>query len=258
MINNLALVQARMSSKRLPGKVIKKVDGEPLIIFLLKRLLHSKKINQIVLVTSSDKSDDELSNIIIENGFKVFRGSLNNVLSRFNDCALIYKAKNIIRITGDCPLIDPFIVDELVTEFEKGDWDYLTNCSDEFNLSVPDGFDTEVFKSSVLKMANMNAKLASEREHVTPWLKTKEANLKWKHYIHKPKRDFFRVTLDYIQDYKVISSIIKNFNSINKIFTVDDVIEFLKNNPQISEINKSFIRNEGFMNSLKEDRIVDD
>ena len=258
MINNLALVQARMSSNRLPGKVIKKVDGQPLIIFLLKRLHHSKKIDQIVLVTSTDKTDDELSDLIIKNGYEVFRGSLNNVLRRFNDCALLYEAKNIIRITGDCPLIDPFIVDELVSEFEKEDWDYLTNCSDELNLSVPDGFDAEVFKSSVLIKANKNAKLASEREHVTPWLKTKEANLKWAHYIHKPKRKFFRVTLDYIQDYEVISSIIKNLKDFKKIFTVDDVIHFLIKNPQISEINECFIRNEGFKNSLKEDRIIND
>ena len=256
MINNLAIVQARMSSKRLPGKVIKTVEGEPLIIFLLKRLLHSKKIDQIVLVTSNEKSDDQLSDLVIKNGFKVFRGSLNNVLSRFHDCALFYKAKSIIRITGDCPLIDPFIVDELISEFEKGDWDYLTNCSDELNLSVPDGFDAEVFKSSGLIKANKFAKLASELEHVTPWLKTKEANLKWRHYVHNPRRKFFRVTLDYMEDFEVIKMIIKNFKTSNKIFTVDDVVRFLIDNPRVTELNNSFVRNEGFKKSLKEDKII--
>ena len=139
----------------------------------MKRLSHSKKINKIVLATSNEKSDDTLFKVVKESGYDVFRGSLNDVLNRFYKCSNLYKSKNIIRITGDCPLIDSRIVDELICEFEKGEWDYISNCSDENNLSVPDGFDTEIFKSGLLKIANEKALLFSEREHVTPWFRSK-------------------------------------------------------------------------------------
>ena len=255
MIKNLVIVQARINSSRFPNKVLKEVEGIPLILFLLKRLSYSKKINKVVLATSYEKTDNQLFNIVKQSGYDVFRGSLNDVLGRFYQCSNEYKSKNVIRITGDCPLIDPLLVDELICEFEKGKWDYISNCSDENNLSVPDGFDTEIFKSRLLKIANEKASLSSEREHVTPWFRSKESGIKWTHFVHSVKRDFYRVTLDYPEDFKVISAIIKNLGGGNKFFTVDDVVFYLKNNPEVAEINKKFIRNDGYLKSLKNDNI---
>ena len=255
MIDYLAIVQARLNSSRFPNKVLKEVDGIPLIVFLLKRLSQSKKINKIVLATSNEKTDNKLFEVVKESGYDVFRGSLNDVLNRFYKCSKLYKSKNIIRITGDCPLIDSGIVDELICEFEKGEWDYISNCSDENNLSVPDGFDTEIFKSGLLKIANEKASLSSEREHVTPWFRSKKASIRWTHYVHNFKRDFYRVTLDYPEDFTVIESIIKNLGGVNRNFTIDDVVSYLKNNPKVAQINKKFQRNDGYIKSLKNDKI---
>ena len=177
IIKNLAIVQARMSSSRLPGKVIKEICGIPMIIFLLNRLKHSKNIDKIVLATSEDQTDDVLDDIVTKYGYSVFRGDLNNVLNRFYKCSLKYKPKNIVRITGDCPFVDPILVDELIKNFETGEWDFLSNCALSNELSVPDGFDLEIFKASLLKNAIKEAKLPSEKEHVTPWFRTKFANL---------------------------------------------------------------------------------
>ena len=207
MIEYLAIVQARLNSSRFPNKVLEEVDGIPLILFLLKRLTYSKKINKIVLATSNEKTDNKLFKVVKDSGYDVYRGSLNDVLNRFYKCSNFYKSKNIIRITGDCPLIDPSIIDELICEFEKGEWDYISNCSDENNLSVPDGFDVEIFKSRLLKIANEKALLSSEREHVTPWFISKEANAFWSHYVHNPKRKFFRLTVDHPLDLEVINDI---------------------------------------------------
>ena len=255
IFENLAIVQARTNSSRFPGKVLKKINEVPIIVFLLNRLVKSKNIDKIVLATSYEKSDDSLSKVVKSYGYQVFRGSLDDVLSRFYDCSELYKSKNIIRITGDCPLVDPFLVDELINEFNKENWDYLSNCADENRLSVPDGFDIEIFKSDVLRIAHSKAGLSSEREHVTPWFKTIGANLHWSHYVHNPIRRFFRVTLDYPEDFEVISSIIKNLNPTKELFSVDEVVQFLSRNPDISKKNCHFTRNFGYLKSLKEDNI---
>lgn len=256
MIEHLAIVQARLNSSRLPNKVLKEVEGVPLILFLLKRLSYSKKINKIVVATSYEKTDNKLFNVVKKSGYDVFRGSLNDVLNRFYQCSNEFKSKNVIRITGDCPLIDPILVDELICEFDKGKWDYISNSLDEKKLSVPDGFDIEIFKSRLLKIANKKALLSSEREHVTPWFRSKESGIKWTHFVHSITRDFYRVTLDYPEDFKVISSIIKNLGGVNKFFTVDDVILYLQNNPGVAEINKKFLRNDGYLKSIKNDKVV--
>ena len=127
--------------------------------------------------------------------------------------------------------------------------DYLSNCADPDNLSVPDGFDVEIFKYQALEKAFQNANLPSEREHVTPWFRTKEANLKWSHFIHQPKRKIYRVTVDEEDDLKVVRKIANYFFHKSKFFNVDDVVNFLNKNENIAKINSHIIRNEGFLKS---------
>ena len=249
LLNNLAIIQARTSSNRLPGKVLKEICGMPMILFQMNRLKKSKNIDKFVVATSINKEDDHLAHLVKGSGYEVFRGDLNDVLERFYNCSRLYKSRNIIRITGDCPLIDPFLIDELIQNFIEMDWDYLSNCADPDNLSVPCGFDAEVFKSQVLEDAFQNANLPSEREHVTPWFRTKQANLKWSHYIHQPKRKHYRVTVDEEDDLKVVRKIANYFFHKEKFFNVDDVVNFLKKNENIAKINSKIIRHEGFLKS---------
>ena len=249
----IAIVQARTNSSRLPGKVLKPIQGIPLIIHLLKRVSYSKKITKAVLATSNQSFDDDLVNIVKKYNFQTFRGSLNDVLKRYSDCSRKEKADAIIRITGDCPLIDASLIDELIEEFIAGNWDYLGNSIDEKNLTVPDGFDIEIFKSFILYLTSQKAILSSEREHVTPWMRNSKNKVKWKHYEHKVKYPFYRLTVDDQVDFEVIKEIFDNLYTTNTRFKISDVINFLKKNPQVANKNSATQRNEGYVKSLKND-----
>jgi len=150
-MTTLAIVQARTSSSRLPGKVLLPISGKPMILHQLERLRRSRRLDRIVLATSADGSDDQLAEVVMGAGFSVFRGDLLDVLERFRACATLEQASTVVRLTGDCPLSDPALIDELVETFAAGGWDYLANCVDEQRLSVPDGFDAEVFRAELLE-----------------------------------------------------------------------------------------------------------
>ena len=146
MKNVLCIVQARTSSTRLPSKVLKEVIGVPLIVHQLSRVIRCKSITKLVLATSIDPTDDQLDNIVSSYGFDVYRGHLDNVLRRFYECAVFFNQPDVIvRLTGDCPFSDPNMIDTLVNKFLGSNYSYLSNVYDETNLTVPDGFDIEVF-----------------------------------------------------------------------------------------------------------------
>ena len=252
----ICIVQARMSSKRFPGKVLEPIGNQPMIIFQLKRLQKSKIIDKLILATSDDFSDNKLANTVLNEGFNLFRGSLKNVLFRFYKCALSEKADTIIRITGDCPLIDPNLISEIFFEFKSKGYDYLSNSKDDNNLSVPDGFDIELFKFSLLEKAIENARLESELEHVTPWFVSEEANAFWSHYVHKPKRKYYRLTVDEPIDLEVINDILKSNFAKDSDYSIDSVIKFLEENPQISKKNSHLVRNQGYIESLRKERQI--
>ena len=169
-MTTIAIVQARTSSSRLPGKVLMPIQGVPLILFQLERLRQCNHIDRLILATSKDPSDDSLAYQVANAGFTTFRGELNDVLARFHSCALLEQAKVVVRLTGDCPLADPALIDEVIEAFHAGSWDYLSNSADENQLTVPDGFDVEVFKTTLLERF-LEARLPSEREHVTTWMR---------------------------------------------------------------------------------------
>ncbi len=252
-MTTLAIVQARTSSSRLPGKVLLPIGDKPMILFQLERLRRCKTINNLILATSDHSTDDNLASLVRGAGYSVFRGDLHDVLQRYKVCALQEQAKTVVRLTGDCPLIDPNIIDELVQAFKDGDWDYLANCADENKLSVPDGFDAEVFRSELLIRADQEAKLPSEREHVTPWFRSDHAGLKWGHFRHQPVRPYFRVTVDDPVDLEVVRAIVKALAPRNPSFGIDSVINYLQENPKVAARNLTTMRNEGYLKSLVED-----
>ena len=254
----VAIVQARTSSSRLPGKVLMPLNGKPMIVYLLERLRRCSRVDKIVMATSTEKDDNELCDKVKESGFLVFRGDLEDVLKRYKDCSEEHNATTVIRITGDCPLMDPVLVDEVIEAFEEGQWDYLANCADENRLSVPDGFDIEVFKANLLIRADKEAKLLSEREHVTPWFRSKGANLRWKHYVHRIYRGYFRVTVDDTEDMTVIQNIVNSLEKEYEVFGVDDVVNYLRANPDIARMNSHTKRNEGYDKSIANDGLMKD
>lgn len=250
----LAIVQARTSSTRLPGKVLMPLGNTPMILYQLKRIEKSELIDKIVVATSTDRSDDELVRTVRSAGFDTYRGPLDDVLERFRGCAERESAKTVVRLTGDCPFTDPVLIDELISQFRERSCDYISNNAEGDQLSVPDGFDVEVFTADLLKRAASEADLPSEREHVTPWMRKTENRFIWTHFRHSPVRPYFRVTVDDEKDFWVAREIIDAESKSGRSFGVDDVVDFLLKNPKIAAKNLATIRNEGYLKSLEEDR----
>ena len=208
-MTTLAIVQARTSSSRLPGKVLLPIGDKPMVLYQLERLKRCRRIDRLVLATSDHSSDDTLAAVVSAAGFSVFRGELDDVLERFRACSAQEHASTVVRLTGDCPLSDPWLIDELLEAFKQDNWDYLANCVDDQLLSVPDGFDAEVFRAELLEEAARDARLPSEREHVTPWFRSNRPGLRWGHFRHQPMRPYYRVTVDDQTDLEVVRTIVK-------------------------------------------------
>lgn len=227
-----------MGSSRLKGKVLREIAGYPLILLNLKRLLMSDKIDELILATSDKAEDDPLYETVKAAGYKAFRGDEDNVLKRYRDCVLEYGGDIIVRVTGDCPLIDPDIVDNVISHFQMYDYDYV-------RLDVPDtfirGFDVEVFSREALMKT---FELASEdryREHVTAYM------------YHHPElfrlgkvlgdslfRKDYRLCVDTIEDFSLVTNIFEYFGDI--YVSAGEVVKFLDDNPDIAAINKEVMQ----------------
>jgi glutamate-1-semialdehyde 2,1-aminomutase len=236
----LAIVQARMSSTRLPGKVLKKVNGKPLIEILFHRLSRSKKIDKIILATSENAENNCLVETIEQLGFDVFRGSEDDVLDRYYQATQEHKPTTVVRVTGDCPIIDPQLVDEVIGLYQENDVDYASNTEPP---TYPDGLDTEVFSFTALGMAHEQATKSFEREHVTPFIRTNEQFHRL-NYTNKTDLSGERWTVDDPADFVVIENVINHFDP-DLDFSWRDVLELKKSRPEYFAANKSTKRNEG-------------
>ncbi len=246
---NLCILQARMGSTRLPGKVLMKVGGVALLEYQIKRLRLAKKVDKIVVASSVDKKNDRIEKLCEKIGVECFRGSEDDVLDRFYQCSLRYpQYGNIIRTTGDCPLIDPTVVDETITFFEKNNYDYASNALEP---TWPDGLDTEIFKKSILYEAAQKAELPSDREEVNEYIfrqsKYKKGNLvapqDWSH---------FRLTVDEKEDFEVIKFLIKNSKITDGYL---HYISALTKHPEVMFKNMHIKRNEGMLKTWAKDKI---
>ena len=236
----IALIQVRMNSTRLPKKAMLKLDDTSVIEFLLKRLKLSKEIDEIVVATTKNKADKILVKHVEDLGIKVFEGSETNVLDRFYKAAKKFNADVVIRITGDCPLIDPFLIDEMLKKFLGSDLDYLSNC---FPPSYPDGLDTEIFTFETLKKTWEEANTDHELEHVTPYMyETK--NFKVDTFKSDVDLKDNRWTVDEKEDLEFVNKVLKKISP--KIdFTWEDVLKVVKKNPDLKNINSHIARNVG-------------
>ena len=238
-VETLAIVQARMGSTRLPGKVMKKAVGKPMIQHLLERLSRSELIDEIVIAISDETINDPLENLVERLGYAVYRGSEYDVLDRYYQVALQYDPEIVVRITGDCPLICYEVTDKVIEYFINSDYDYVYNTGlpPSYN-SYPGGLDTEVFYHSVLNKTWNNAIVPFEREHVTPYMR-KSGLFKIGEFIcyHNLKGD--RWELDYPEDLKLIRKIFEKFNYTNDYFGFKDILKYKDEHPEVFQINKN-------------------
>lgn len=247
----VAIVQARMSSTRLPGKVLFDLEGIPVLEHICLRLKSCKRVDKIVVATSNEHTDDQIYEWGKKKNISIFRGSLDDVLSRYYLAASAANAKIIIRITGDCPVIDPDIVDELVTKVIYKNYDYASLVGE-----FPDGLDCSVMTINALEKAYLSAKLKSEREHVCPYIEKNSKFFKIFQYQKFQKLGHHRWTLDEELDFKLIKIIYKNLYKKGRIFKSQEILDFIDGDASLSKINSHIIRNEGYKKSLENDQAV--
>ena len=228
--NISVIVQARYSSTRFPGKIIKKINNTTLLEILIKRLLRSKKINSIIIACTKNKLDDEIINVCKKYSVKIFRGSENDVRSRYLKASKKYKVQNIVRITSDCPLIDHKLMDALIDKFFLGNYEYLSNT---IKPTYPDGMDIEIFKSELINSSKYSKISNLDKEHVTPSFHNKK---KYKIYNFESKKDYsnLRLTVDTKEDFLFLENLLKKFNY--------DFMTPLKKILNFSHKNKNFFK----------------
>ena len=236
----VAIVQARMGSTRLPKKVMKLINGVPMIELLLARLSRSKKIDKIVLATSEDPLNQTLIDHVSGLGFVCEQGSENDVLERYVHAAEKHAADIIVRITGDCPLVDPQLVDECISRFHQENVDYLTNT---LMPSYPDGLDIEVVRFSALRKALQESSKPFDREHVTPYVRESGLFSTFS-YEHDEDLSELRWTVDNFEDFEVISNVFQHFTP-NVHFGWREILALQSSQPKLFTANLNILRNQG-------------
>jgi len=248
----IGIIQARMGSSRFPGKVMESVCGKPLIGHMLDRLKMSRLLEKVIIATSTDMKNDSLCEYLQKRGTDVFRGDEDDVLDRFYKAAITYHPSSVMRLTGDCPLIDPVICDHLIQSFLEKKVDYA--C---LTPAFAEGLDCEIMTMETLKKIYQKAQMKSEREHVTL-------------YLHNHKNDFavfkldnyrddslYRIVVDEPEDFIVVKKIMEYFYEQNKeLFTFEKIKEFLDRESELKKVNAHIIRNDGLLKSLAVDKKV--
>lgn len=236
------ILQARFSSTRLPGKVLKNIVNKPMLALQIERIKGAKRIDNIIIATSTEQDDDAIANLCKQLDVTCFRGNLNDVLDRFYCAAEKFPSDHIVRLTGDCPLIEAQIIDQVITLHLKKSADYTSNC---LIPCLPDGLDVEVFTHQALVQSWQQAKKPSEREHVTQYIRNHRELFTLADYQYQPDLSKHRWTVDEPSDFELVKQIYQHLYPDNKNFTMHDVLTLLTAQPHLNEINNNFSRNQG-------------
>lgn len=254
-----AIIQARINSKRLQGKVMMPIMGKPLLYYVINQLKHSKKITRIIVATSNLPEDDKIQEFVETLGIKFFRGHPDDVLDRYYRCATYFHADPIVRITADDPLIDPALVDRCITKFEEGNFDYVSNSIKKGSTGwfldlngFPAGFAVSIFSFNALKKAWQSLKKPSQREHVVFGIEENINSFKFRNIKNSRDLSHIRLTVDYQADFDVVKTVIESFPE-KTIFTLDQVVSFLLDNPEVMRTNSNIPFDEGYVKSLKQE-----
>ena len=240
-MNVVIIVQARTGSTRLPGKILKKIRERPLLEYLLERLKRVEKSNEICVATTTKVQEQPILDICSRMSVKTFRGSEEDVLERYFLAAQEFKADAIVRVTSDCPLIDPVEIDRLIKYYlENSDrYDYI---ADGLERSYPVGMGAEIFSFEALRKAHENAKSKSEREHVTPYIHRNPDLFRLGNIAYKEDQKDHRWTVDTPEDFELITKIIESLYPTKPEFTIEDILHLFEKNPQWKKINSHVVQ----------------
>jgi spore coat polysaccharide biosynthesis protein SpsF (cytidylyltransferase family) len=248
MTNVLGILQARVSSSRLPSKVLMPILGRPMLLHQLDRVRRAHSLDALVVATSTDASDDAIERLCAVEGVEVFRGSLNDVLDRFYQAARPRRPGAIARLTGDCPLADPALIDRVVELFNSDRFD-IAGAAPTF----PDGLDVEVVRFDALELAWREATLPSDREHVTQFMHRQPGRFRIGPLHSDTDLSHFRWTVDEPQDFELVRRIYEALYPRNPAFTTRDILDLLSAQPDLLNLNRGIRRNEGLERSLAAD-----
>jgi len=249
-VNIVAIIQARCNSTRLNDKVLADIDGKPLIERVVSRIKQVGIIDKVVVATSVSISDDRLEEWCENSRIDFFRGSESNVLERYYQCAKAFNANIVVRITADDPFKDPEVINHAINLLIEKNYDYVSNT---IKPSYPEGIDVEVFRFESLEIAFRNATLSSEKEHVTPYIWKNSIKFSLFNFEYKENLSYLRWTIDYVEDLEFVRAIYIKMRNKKEYFLMKDILSLLEIYPEIAEIQRSVIRNEGYLVSMKKD-----
>lgn len=251
----IAIIQARLGSTRLPGKVLKKILGKPMLERMIERLRRSKTIDKIIVATTNNQEDKKIIVLAKKIGVDFYLGSESDVLDRYYQAAKKFGTDGIVvRLTGDCPVLDPKVVDQVVNFYKKNKekFDYVSNVRPP---TFPDGMDVEVFSFKVLEKAWHFSKLPSEREHVTAYIANHPEIFRIGNLQSKKDFSSLRLTVDNEEDLVLIKKIYQLLHKSNTFFTLKDILKLSESRPSLFLINRHIQRNEGYLKSLEKEKI---
>lgn len=252
----VAILQARMGSTRLPGKVLLPAAGKTLIRHMIERVRRARSIDELWLATSEDPANDALAAEVADAAVPVFRGSEDDVLSRFAAIASRAEADWVVRLTGDCPLHDPAVID-LVVQFALADADCFDYVCNSLRPTYPDGLDVEVFTAAALAAAQAEATTSLQREHVTPFIHRYHDGpgpYRVGHYTGPADFSHLRWTVDEPADYEVVKEVFESLYPDNPEFSWLDVLAFVTRHPELIVRNSDIVRNETYFKALEQSR----
>lgn len=249
----IAILQARMGSSRLPNKVLRKIKGKTLLELFISRVKQSRLIDKIVIATTTKSVDNVIEEIASKLEIECFRGSENDLLDRYYQCAKKYHADVVVRLTPDNPFVDYRIIDRAVQIFKDNQVDFVTN---HFEPTYPEGLDVEVYSIYALKKSWEEAKLLSEREHVFPYIQNHQDQFKIINFMQDKDYSHLRWTIDYECDYEMTKIIYDYLYEGNPIFLQEDILQLLEEHPEIAKMNSHIQRKEGVNRTKSHDRIA--
>lgn len=248
----IGVLQARCNSSRLPRKILLPIQGEAMLARQIERVRRSRRLESLVVATSRETSDDEVEALCSRLGVACFRGSLDDVLDRFYRAAEAHRPDHVVRLTGDCPLADPAIIDAAIDLHLAGNFDYTSNCHPP---TYPDGLDVEVVRFAVLRDAWQEATLRSEREHVMPFIWSRPERYRLGNLTHGAEDlSALRWTVDEPADYELVGHIYDTLYPGNPAFALADILALVRDQPALATRNKQHERNEGLARSLAADQ----
>lgn len=254
----VTVIQARVSSTRLPGKAMLPLCGEPLLVRMVARVAAAKNVGKVIVATTTHEEDNALVDVCNKHEIEVYRGSKFDLLDRHYQVANKHQATEVVKIPSDCPLIDPVIIDNVIDYYfsNEGKYDYVSNLHP---ATYPDGNDVEIMSFSALEKAWENALAPMELEHTTPYIWERPndfriGNVRWKTGLDYSMSH--RWTIDYPEDYEFIKQVYEQLFLMNPLFSIQDILNLLDENPSLMEINSKWVGVNWYRNHLDELKTV--